>query len=187
MIKRGFDVIIALMLLAILMTPLLLIAILIKLTSEGPVIHWSKRVGRKNKIFLMPKFRSMLTKTPQVATHLMVNTDSYITPVGKILRKTSLDELPQILSVIKGDMSLVGPRPALFNQDDLISLRTAKGIDQLRPGITGWAQVNGRDELPIPVKVDFDFHYLQTHSFIIDLKILFLTFYKVIKSDGVTH
>jgi len=185
--KRLFDLIFAVLLLFILLIPMIVISILIKLTSKGPVLYWSKRVGRNNSIFRMPKFRSMRTDTPDVATHLLTNPDQYITSVGRWIRKTSLDELPQVFSVLKGDMSFVGPRPALFNQDDLVALRTSKDIHTLVPGITGWAQINGRDELPIPVKVDYDFYYLQNRSFIFDLKILLLTLFKVLERKGVTH
>ena len=185
--KRLFDLKIAVLLLILLSIPMLVISILIKLTSRGPVLYWSDRVGRNNAIFRMPKFRSMRTDTPPVATHLLANPDRYVTPVGKWIRKTSLDELPQIFSVLKGDMSFVGPRPALFNQDDLVALRTSKGIHTLVPGITGWAQINGRDELPIPVKVDYDLHYLKNRSFIFDLKILVLTLSNVVAGKGVTH
>jgi O-antigen biosynthesis protein WbqP len=187
MIKRLFDFLCALLFLLIFFLPLIIVGLMIKMTSDGPAVYWSRRVGKNNKIFLMPKFRSMLISTPQVATHLLKNSDSHITPFGKFIRKTSIDELPQFYSVLKGDMSLVGPRPALFNQDDLIELRTKKKVDQLRPGITGWAQVNGRDDLPIPVKVQFDEHYLNNSSFMLDLRILFLTIYKVLKKDGVQH
>lgn len=166
---------------------MLAISILIKLTSRGPVLYWSDRVGLNNSIFRMPKFRSMRIDTPPVATHLLADPERFITPLGKWLRKTSLDELPQIFSVLKGDMSFVGPRPALFNQDDLIALRTSKGIHKIVPGITGWAQINGRDELPIPVKVDYDLYYLQHRSFIFDLKILMLTLMNVVESKGVRH
>ncbi len=167
--------------------PMILIALCIRLTSRGPALHWSKRIGQNNKMFSMPKFRTMLLETPQVATHLLQNSKSYLTPVGSFLRKTSLDEFPQLWSVIVGDMSLVGPRPALFNQDDLVSLRTSKGIEKLKPGVTGWAQINGRDDLPIPIKVDFDYQYLLKSSLVFDLKILFLTAIKVLKTDGVQH
>ncbi len=187
MMKRSFDLFVASSLTIILILPLLVIAICVRMTSKGPAIHWSKRIGRNNKIFLMPKFRSMFIDTPQLATHLLSDSKRFITPVGQFLRKTSLDELPQLWSVIAGDMSLVGPRPALFNQDDLVSLRTERGIEKLRPGVTGWAQVNGRDDLPIPVKVEFDHQYLNQNSFLFDLKILFLTAIKVLKSDGVQH
>lgn len=187
MIKRFFDIVLSILGLSILLLPMAIIALIIKLTSRGPAIHFSKRVGKNNKLFLMPKFRSMFVETPQVATHLLKNTDSFVTPVGRFIRKTSLDELPQLFSVIKGDMSLVGPRPALFNQDDLVQLRTEKGVDQLRPGVTGWAQINGRDDLPIPIKVNFDFEYLNQMSLLFDFKILFLTVFKVLKSDGIKH
>ncbi len=185
--KRLFDIVLSLIGILILSLPLLVISVLVKLTSKGPAVHWSKRVGRDNQIFLMPKFRSMFIETPQVATHLLKNTESFVTPLGKFLRKTSLDEIPQLYSVLMGDMSLVGPRPALFNQDDLVALRTEKGIQNLRPGVTGWAQINGRDDLPIPVKVEFDFQYLQKMNFVFDFKILFLTVFKVLKSDGIKH
>lgn len=187
MIKRIFDLSASLAFLFLIAIPFLLICIAVKLTSKGPVFHLSKRVGKDNHIFLMPKFRSMKTNTPQVATHLLANPKSFLTPIGLFLRKSSLDELPQILSVFKGDMSLVGPRPALFNQDDLIQLRTSLNVHKLTPGITGWAQVNGRDELPIPVKVDFDVYYLKHKSIFLDFKILFLTAYKVLKRDGINH
>lgn len=150
-------------------------------------MYWSDRVGENNGIFRMPKFRTMKIETPVVATHLLSNPDVYLIPVGNFLRKTSLDELPQLLSIVKGDMSFVGPRPALFNQHDLVLLRTAKGVNVLTPGLTGWAQINGRDELPIPIKVEFDEYYLKNQSFLFDLKILFLTFYKVVKREGVKH
>ena len=164
-----------------------MIAVLVQLTSKGPVLYWSDRVGRKNKIFKMPKFRSMQEDTPAVATHLLSDPDVYLSPIGGFLRRTSLDELPQLWSILKGDMSFVGPRPALFNQDDLIALRTEYEVDQLVPGLTGWAQVNGRDELPIPEKVALDVEYMQRQSFWFDLKILWMTFLKVIKRDGVSH
>ena len=156
-------------------------------TSKGPVLYWSDRIGRNNEIFKMPKFRSMLIDTPAVATHLLDNPDVYLSPIGGFLRRFSLDELPQLLSVLKGDMSFVGPRPALYNQDDLIALRTEKGVDKLLPGITGWAQVNGRDELSIPDKVALDVEYLNRQSFWFDIKILWMTFLKVINRDGVSH
>jgi len=166
---------------------MVVIAILVKLTSKGPVLYWSDRVGRKNKIFKMPKFRSMRVDTPSVATHLLSDPDMYLSPIGGFLRRTSLDELPQLWSIIKGDMSFVGPRPALFNQDDLIALRTEYEVDQLVPGLTGWAQINGRDELPIPEKVALDVEYMHRQSFWFDMKILWMTFLKVIKRDGVSH
>jgi len=167
--------------------PMLLIAILVRLTSRGSALYWSDRIGRNNVIFKMPKYRTMKTNTPAVATHLLPNPDQYLTPIGHFLRKSSLDELPQLMSILKGDMSFVGPRPALFNQDDLVALRTQKGVHVLTPGLTGWAQINGRDELPIPVKVEFDAYYLGHRSFLFDLKILFMTFSKVLRKEGVTH
>ncbi len=185
--KRVFDVTVALSLLVALAVPLGLIAILVAATSRGPALYWSDRVGRHNTIFRMPKFRSMYTGTPPVATHLLTNADAHITPIGRFLRKSSIDELPQLWSVLKGEMSLVGPRPALFNQHDLIEARTAAGVHELRPGITGWAQVNGRDELPIPEKVALDAAYLRNRSFLLDLRILFLTAWKVVRRDGVAH
>jgi O-antigen biosynthesis protein WbqP len=185
--KRLFDIVMALCCAAVLSLPLLVIAVLVKATSKGPVLYWSDRVGRNNALFKMPKFRTMKTGTPTVATHLLNNPDQYLTFVGKFLRKSSFDELPQLISIIKGDMSFVGPRPALFNQDDLITLRTQKGVHVLTPGLTGWAQINGRDELPIPVKVGFDEYYLTHRSFLFDLKILLLTFFKVLRKEGVAH
>ena len=185
--KRIFDLILAIFLLLVLLISLLLIAILVIATSKGPALYWSKRIGKNNKIFKMPKFRSMMTGTPAVATHLLDDPDSYLSPIGGFLRLSSLDELPQLFSVLKGDMSFVGPRPALFNQDDLITLRTEKGVDKLLPGITGWAQVNGRDELSIPDKVALDVEYLNRQSFWFDMKILWMTFLKVMKRDGVSH
>jgi len=186
-VKRVFDLILAISLFLVLLISLLLIAVLVISTSKGPVLYWSDRIGKNNKIFKMPKFRSMLTGTPAVATHLLDNPDAYLSPIGRFLRHSSLDELPQLFSVLKGDMSFVGPRPALFNQDDLIALRTEKGVDKLLPGITGWAQVNGRDELSIPDKVALDVEYLNRQSFWLDMKILWMTFLKVIKRDGVSH
>lgn len=185
--KRLFDLFLSLLLLLIFAFPLLVIALLIKFTSSGPVLYWSDRVGKDNLLFRMPKFRTMRVNTPEVATHLLADSHQYLTPVGAFLRRYSFDELPQLWSVVTGDMSMVGPRPALFNQDDLIALRTAKGVHQLIPGITGWAQINGRDDLPIPVKVDYDFHYLQHHSLMFDIKILFLTLFKVLRREGVMH
>jgi len=187
LVKRIFDIVLASMFFIVFSFPMLIIALLVKTTSKGPVLYWSDRVGRNNALFRMPKFRSMKTDTLPVATHLLSDPDRYITPIGKWIRKTSFDELPQILSVLKGDMSFVGPRPALFNQDDLVTLRTSKGIHTLVPGITGWAQINGRDELPIPVKVDYDLHYLENRSFVFDLKILMLTLSNVVAGKGVTH
>ena len=185
--KRTFDLFAGVLLLLSLMTIMLFIAIAIRRTSKGSALYWSDRVGKNNKIFKMPKFRSMLTDTPAVATHLLDNPDSYLSPIGGFLRSTSLDELPQLFSVLKGDMSFVGPRPALYNQDDLITLRTEKGVDKLLPGITGWAQVNGRDELSIPDKVALDVEYLNRQSFWFDMKILWMTFLKVMKRDDVSH
>ncbi len=185
--KRLFDLSLALMLSVLLALPIALIALAIRLTSAGPAVYWSNRVGRDNKIFRMPKFRSMRTDTPAVATHLLQNPEQYITPVGKFLRKTSLDELPQLWSILVGDMSFVGPRPALYNQDDLIALRTDRGVHTLVPGLTGWAQINGRDELPIPQKVEFDAQYLQRRSFWFDLRIMALTAWRVLRRSGVSH
>jgi len=167
--------------------PVIIVVVLVKLTSKGPIFYWSDRVGKDNVIFKMPKFRSMNIDTPEVATHLLADPKSVLTPIGDFLRKSSLDELPQLWSIIKGDMSFVGPRPALFNQDDLIALRTEKGVHDLVPGLTGWAQINGRDELPIPQKVDLDVEYLHHQSLWLDIKIIWLTFIKVIKKDGVSH
>jgi len=186
-LKRVFDVFIGLILLIVLAAPMFLVYILVRVTSKGSALYWSDRVGQKNKIFKMPKFRSMRTDTPAVATHLLNDPDIYLSPIGGFLRRTSLDELPQLWSILKGDMSFVGPRPALFNQDDLITLRTEYGVDKLIPGLTGWAQVNGRDELPIPEKVALDVEYMHRQSFWFDLKILWMTFLKVIKRDGVSH
>ncbi|MEW6088381.1 MAG: sugar transferase [bacterium] len=185
--KRIFDIFFACLFLIIFFVPMLFISIIIKLTSIGPVLYWSDRIGVNNNIFKMAKFRTMKINTPPVATHLLKDPDIYLTSVGKFLRKTSLDELPQLLNVIRGDMSFVGPRPALFNQYDLIGLRTEKNIHKLKPGITGWAQINGRDELPIPVKVEFDEFYLKNNSFIFDLKILFMTVIKVVNKEGIKH
>ncbi len=185
--KRLFDFFLSFLLLLILAVPMLLLALLVKLTSKGPVLYWSNRIGKNNCLFKMPKIRTMKTNTPAVATHLLTNPDRFLTPVGKFLRKTSLDELPQLFSVIKGEMSFVGPRPALYNQDDLIKLRTEKGVHVLIPGLTGWAQINGRDELPIPVKVEYDDYYLKNKCFSLDMKILLLTLFKVLKSEGVNH
>ncbi len=185
--KRIFDLAMAGFLLCFLCVPILIVGLMVKLTSKGPALYWSDRVGINNRIFRMPKFRSMRIDTPAVATHLMKNPDAYLTPIGSFLRKFSLDELPQLWSILKGDISFVGPRPALYNQDDLVGLRTGKGIHKLIPGITGWAQVNGRDELPIPVKVEFDEYYLKNRSFALDFKILWLTVVKVVRREGVTH
>lgn len=185
--KRCFDVFLALVLIPFLILPIMSVAIAVKLTSRGPVLYWSQRVGRKNRLFAMPKFRTMQLGTPALATHLLQNPDQYLTPVGRVLRKSSLDELPQLWCVFIGDMSFVGPRPALFNQDDLIAMRTAAQVDALLPGITGWAQVNGRDELPISRKVALDIEYLQRESFFFDIQILALTFVKVLRRDNVMH
>jgi O-antigen biosynthesis protein WbqP len=185
--KRIFDLLLGVVLVVLLVAPMLLISVAVCLSSKGPALYWSNRIGRNNKIFKMPKFRSMLTDTHAVATHLLDNPGAYLSPIGSFLRRSSLDELPQLFSVLKGDMSFVGPRPALFNQNDLITLRTEKGVDKLLPGITGWAQVNGRDELSIPDKVRLDVEYLNRQSFWFDMKILWMTFLKVLKRDGVSH
>ncbi len=185
--KRLFDICLSLLVIGMLALPMLLIALLVKATSRGPVLYWSDRVGRNNDIFKMPKFRTMKTDTPAVATHLLGDPAVWLTPIGSFLRKSSLDELPQLLSILKGDMSFVGPRPALFNQNDLVALRTKRQVHKLVPGLTGWAQVNGRDELPIPVKVEYDAFYLANKTFLLDLKILVLTFLKVVRRDGIIH
>lgn len=185
--KRAFDLMLVLLASLILFIPVVLVALLVRLTSVGPALYWSDRVGKNNTIFKMPKFRSMRVGTPAVATHLLADAHSHLTPVGNFLRKSSLDELPQLWSIIRGDMSFVGPRPALFNQDDLIALRTQYGVEKLPPGLTGWAQVNGRDELPIPEKVKLDVEYLQRQSLPFDIKIIVLTFLKVVRRDGITH
>ncbi len=185
--KRLFDLAVALVATVFLALPIVFVALSVRLTSPGPALYWSDRVGRHNRIFKMPKFRSMRIDTPAVATHLLQNAEQWLTPIGSFLRKSSLDELPQLWSILKGDMSFVGPRPALFNQDDLIALRTEKGVHELLPGLTGWAQVNGRDELPIPQKVQLDAEYLQRRSLRFDLKILWMTALKVIARDGVSH
>lgn len=185
--KRLFDLTIASVALLTALPFLLLIALAVRLTSPGPALYWSDRVGRNNTIFRMPKFRTMRVDTPAVATHLLADPTRWLTPIGAFLRKTSLDELPQLLSILKGDMSFVGPRPALYNQDDLIALRTERGVHGLVPGLTGWAQINGRDELPIPVKVTYDVWYLHHRSLWLDLKILVRTFLKVLRSEGVQH
>ncbi|MGV8898742.1 MAG: sugar transferase [Burkholderiaceae bacterium] len=185
--KRLFDFGLALFALLILLIPLCVVAVLVKLTSAGPIVYWSDRVGRHNKIFKMPKFRTMRVDTPAVATHLLSDPKQFLTPVGSFLRKSSLDELPQLWSIFNGDMSFVGPRPALFNQDDLVALRTEYGVHKVLPGLTGWAQINGRDELPIPDKVKLDVDYVNRQSFWLDVKIIFWTFLKVVRRDGVTH
>lgn len=185
--KRLFDFVLALVAAIVLFLPFLLVALAVRLTSPGPILYWSDRVGRGNRIFRMPKFRSMRVGTPAVATHLLSDPNSVLTPIGSFLRKSSLDELPQLWSILRGDMSFVGPRPALFNQDDLIALRTEYGVEQLVPGLTGWAQVNGRDELDIPEKVKLDVEYLQKQSLAFDLYILWMTALKVLHRDGVSH
>ena len=185
--KRIFDIFLGCLAALILFVPMLMVAMAIRLTSKGPALYWSDRVGRNNVIFKMPKFRSMRVGTPAVATHLLADASSHLTPIGSLLRKSSLDELPQLWSILAGDMSFVGPRPALFNQQDLIALRTEQGVHTLVPGLTGWAQVNGRDELPIPEKVKLDLVYLQRQSFWFDIYILWLTFIKVVRRDGVSH
>jgi O-antigen biosynthesis protein WbqP len=185
--KRTFDVFLVVVAGIVLVIPMLTVALAVCMTSFGPVLYWSDRVGRDNIIFKMPKFRSMRIGTPAVPTHLLQNPDRWLTPIGAFLRTSSLDELPQLWSILKGDMSFVGPRPALFNQDDLIALRTEKGVHKLLPGLTGWAQVNGRDELPIDQKVDLDAEYLYRVSFLFDLKILWLTALKVMAREGVSH
>ena len=185
--KRFFDLCLSLFAFIILLMPILLVALMVRVTSTGPVIYWSDRVGCNNRIFKMPKFRTMQVDTPAVATHLLDNPDQFLTPVGSFLRKSSLDELPQLWSIVHGDMSFVGPRPALFNQDDLVALRTQYGVHKLVPGLTGWAQINGRDELPIPDKVKLDVEYMQQQSFFMDIKIIFLTFVKVLRREGIQH
>jgi O-antigen biosynthesis protein WbqP len=185
--KRLFDLVMSFLAMVIFSPLIILVALLVKLTSNGEALYWSDRVGRRSTIFKMPKFRTMLVGTPAVATHLLSDSGQYLTPVGSFLRKSSLDELPQLWSILVGDMSFVGPRPALFNQDDLISLRTQYGVDKLVPGLTGWAQVNGRDELSIPIKVQYEVEYLHKQSFWFDMKILGLTFLKVVRRTGVSH
>jgi O-antigen biosynthesis protein WbqP len=185
--KRIFDLLLAALIACFLLVPVLLVAVLVRLTSKGPALYWSDRVGRNNTIFKMPKFRSMRLGTPAVATHLLGNPKAHLTPIGSFLRKSSLDELPQLWSILAGDMSFVGPRPALFNQHDLIALRSQQGVHALVPGLTGWAQVNGRDELPIAQKVELDAEYIHRQSLCFDIRILWLTFVKVIRRDGVSH
>ena len=185
--KRVFDIFLGCLAALLLFVPVLLVAMAVRLTSKGPALYWSDRVGRNNVIFKMPKFRSMRVGTPAVATHLLADARSHLTPIGSFLRKSSLDELPQLWSILAGDMSFVGPRPALFNQQDLIDLRTEQGVHALVPGLTGWAQINGRDDLPISQKVAFDAEYLQLQGLWFDLKILWLTFLKVLRRDGVSH
>jgi len=186
-IKRLFDLVLSLILGVLLLIPLLILALAVRMSSPGPALYWSDRIGKNNKIFKMPKFRSMRLGTSALATHLLMNPESVLTPIGPFLRKSSLDELPQLWSILNGDMSFVGPRPALFNQHDLIAMRSAKGIDALVPGLTGWAQINGRDELPLEQKVALDCEYLLKKSFLLDLKILCLTGIKVIARKDVSH
>lgn len=185
--KRAFDIVMAAGALTAFALPMVVVAVAVRTTSPGPALYWSDRVGRDNKVFRMPKFRSMRIDTPAVATHLLSDTQSWLTPIGGFLRKSSLDELPQLWSILVGDMSIVGPRPALFNQDDLIALRTEQGVHRLRPGLTGWAQVNGRDELPIPEKVALDAEYLQRRSFLLDLKTIWMTVGKVVRARDISH
>jgi O-antigen biosynthesis protein WbqP len=185
--KRLFDIVAALVLLLVLAIPMLVLAAVIRLTSRGPALYWSDRVGIENRIFRMPKFRSMRTDAPQLATHLFQKPDQYLTSIGGFLRRSSLDELPQLFSILNGDISFVGPRPALFNQDDLVALRTEQGIHKLIPGLTGWAQVNGRDSIPIPQKVELDRWYLQHRSFLLDIRILFMTVFKVMRTEDIRH
>ena len=185
--KRVFDLVMGTIFLIVLAIPMVIIAGAIRLTSIGPALYWSNRIGKKNVHFMMPKFRTMKVNTPAVATHLFENPDMFLTPIGSFLRRTSLDEIPQLFSIVQGKMSFVGPRPALFNQENLVALRTEKGVDKLVPGLTGWAQVNGRDELPIPEKVALDMEYMERQSFWFDLKILWMTLLKVIRKDGVSH
>jgi O-antigen biosynthesis protein WbqP len=182
--KRVFDLVLAVVLIAVLLPLILVLALSIKVSSREPILHWSKRVGKNNKLFLMPKFRTMRLDTPQLATHVFSNAEDYLTPLGHFLRRASLDELPQLWSIVVGDLSFVGPRPALFNQNDLVALRTAQGIHLLAPGLTGWAQVNGRDELPLSVKLQYDHEYLLRQSFIFDLKIMVMTPFAVLRGEG---
>jgi O-antigen biosynthesis protein WbqP len=186
-VKRLFDLVLAIIASLILLIPIVVVALAVRLTSRGPALYWSDRVGKNNAIFRMPKFRSMRVGTPAVATHLLKDPTAHLTPIGSFLRKSSLDELPQIWSILTGDMSFVGPRPALFNQADLIDQRTRLGVEKLVPGLTGWAQVNGRDELPIPEKVKLDREYLERQSLWFDIRILWMTFEKVVRRDGITH
>lgn len=185
--KRAIDLFLGLTAMLIFAVPFCILAVIVKCTSKGPVLYWSDRVGRDNKLFSMPKLRTMLVDTPVVATHLLTNPDKFLSPVGGFLRKSSLDEIPQLWSIVRGDMSVVGPRPALFNQDNLIEMRTKVGVHTVRPGLTGWAQINGRDELPLVEKVKLDVDYLQRQSLAFDMKVIFLTFLKVIRRDGITH
>jgi len=185
--KRLFDVILSIVLIIFLLVPMVIVALAVRLSSNGPILYWSNRIGERNVIFKMPKFRTMKTETPDIATHLMKDPQQFLSPIGGFLRKYSLDELPQLFSIFKGKMSFVGPRPALFNQHDLIALRTEKHVNKLLPGLTGWAQVNGRDDLSIHSKVLLDVEYMEKKSFFFDLKILWLTFIRVIKSSGISH
>ena len=185
--KRLFDLSLAISAMVLLLIPIFIVALFVKSTSVGPVLYWSSRVGKNNKIFHMAKFRSMRSETPALATHLLDNPSTYLTPIGGLLRKTSIDELPQLWSIFKGDMSFVGPRPALYNQDDLVALRSRQGVDQMLPGLTGWAQVNGRDEVSIEDKVALDLYYLKNQNFWLDIKILWLTLIKVVRREGVSH
>jgi O-antigen biosynthesis protein WbqP len=186
-VKRCFDLLLAILASLILLIPMLLVALAVRITSPGPALYWSDRVGKNNAIFKMPKFRSMRIDTPAVATHLLERPEQWLTPIGRFIRKTSLDELPQLWCILNGDMSFVGPRPALFNQHDLIALRTSQGVHALTPGLTGWAQINGRDELAIPEKVRFDAQYLQRRSLAFDVQILWRTFLQAVRSQGVSH
>lgn len=185
--KRLFDFLISAILIILLAIPMVLVAIAVRLTSKGPILYWSNRIGKCNVTFKMPKFRTMRVDTPAMATHLMTDPEQFLSPIGKLLRKYSIDEFPQLFSILKGDMSFVGPRPALFNQDDLIALRSEKEVDQLLPGLTGWAQVNGRDDLSIPEKVRLDVEYMHKKSFWFDLKVLWMTFLKVMNSQDISH
>ena len=182
-----FDLTLALVAALLLALPVFMVMLAVRLTSPGPALYWSDRIGRHNRLFKMPKFRSMRIDAPAVATHLLSNPEQWLTPIGSFLRRTSLDELPQLWSILKGDMSFVGPRPALFNQDDLIKLRTEKGVHEVLPGLTGWAQINGRDEIPIPQKVQLDVEYIHRQSFFFDVKILWMTTVKVVAKDGISH
>ena len=185
--KRLFDLVLVVVLLSLFVMPMLFVAIAVLFSTKGSVLYWSDRIGTGNMVFKMPKFRSMRMETPDVATHKMTNPNEFLTPIGGFLRRNSLDELPQLFSIFKGDMSFVGPRPALYNQDDLIALRAEYGVEAIVPGLTGWAQINGRDDLPIPEKVALDVEYMERQSFLFDLRILWMTFLKVIKRDGISH
>jgi len=187
LLKRALDILLSILLILLLLPLFLILALTIKMTSKGPVLYWSSRVGKNNILFRMPKFRSMRIDTPQVATHLLPDPSGYLSPIGSFLRRTSLDELPQLFSILKGKLSFVGPRPALFNQDDLVANRTERGIHVLVPGLTGWAQINGRDELSIPDKVQYDYEYLMLRCFRFDLYIIFRTIFKVVRGDGIHY